>query len=155
MHFKLYAFHLIFNHILDSHTPIKDVKIRSRPNSYVTDGIISLMKTRDNRRKLARKTNDPLAWAAYKNFNRKVKRQLRFAGQEYVELQIRNNPSNTGCIWKTIRACITIKSASCKAYSKDDKVVADDFNEFFTSIGQTTVGKIKGLAQQSNYDITK
>ena len=152
---KLNAFHLMFNQILDSHAPIKNVKIRSRPNPYVTDEIISLMKTRDSWRKLARKTNDPLAWAAYKNFKREVKRELRFAEQEYVELQIRNNPSNTGCIWKTTRACIPKKSASRKAYSKDDKVVADEFNEFFTSIGQTTVGKIKSLAEQSNYDITK
>ena len=113
------------------------------------------MRTRDNWRKLARKTNDPLAWAAYKNFKREGKGELRLAEQEYVEQQIRNNPSNTGCVWKTIRVCIPKKSASRKAYSKDNKVVADEFNEFFTSIGQTTVEKIQSLADQSNYDLTK
>ena len=45
---KLNAFHLIFNQILDSHAPIKNVKIWSRPNPYVTDEIISLVKTRDS-----------------------------------------------------------------------------------------------------------
>ena len=73
------------------------------------------MRTRDNWRKLERKTNDRLAWAAYKNFKREVKRKLRLAEHEYVEQQIRNNPRNTGCIWKTIRACIPKKSASRKA----------------------------------------
>jgi hypothetical protein len=58
------------------------------------------MKTRDHWRKLARKTNDPLAWAGYKNFKREVKRELRFAEQEYAETQIRNNSNNTGCVWK-------------------------------------------------------
>ena len=48
---KLNAFHLIFNQILDLHAPIKNVKVRSRPNPYVTDENISLMRTRDNRRK--------------------------------------------------------------------------------------------------------
>ena len=45
------------------------------------------MKTRDYRRKVARKTNDPLAWAGYKNFKREVRRELRFAEQEYAETQ--------------------------------------------------------------------
>ena len=34
---KLNSFHLIFNQILDSHAPIKNVKIQSQPNPYVTD----------------------------------------------------------------------------------------------------------------------
>jgi hypothetical protein len=63
---KLNAFHLLFNPILDSHAPIKNIKIRSKPNPYVTDEIRSLMKMRDKWRKFARKTNDPLAWARYK-----------------------------------------------------------------------------------------
>ena len=45
------------------------------------------MKTRDYRRKVARKTSDPLAWAGYKNFKREVRRELRFAEQEYAETQ--------------------------------------------------------------------
>ena len=34
-------------------------------------------------------------------------------------------------------------------------MVADEFNEFFTSIRQTTVEKIQSLAEQRNYDLTK
>ena len=44
---KLNAFHLVFNQILDLHAPIKNVKVRSPPNPYVTDEIIFLMRTRD------------------------------------------------------------------------------------------------------------
>ena len=97
---KLKAFHLIFDDILDSYAPIKEVKIRSRPNPCVTEEIRALMKTRDYWR------NDPLAWAGYKNFKREVRRELRFAEQEYAETQIRNNSNNMGCIWKTIRSFI-------------------------------------------------
>ena len=141
---KLNAFHQISNHILDLHAPIENVKkVRSPPNPYVTVEIISLMRIRDNWRKLARKSNDSLAWAAYKNFKTEVKRELRSEEQEYIDQQIRNNPSNTGCIWKTIQACIPKKSASHKAYSEGDKLVADEFNEFFTSVGQC------------NYDLAK
>ena len=72
---KLNAFHLLFNPILDNHAPIKRTKIRGRSNPCVTDEIRALMKTRDKWRKLARKTNDPLAWSGYKNFKREVRRE--------------------------------------------------------------------------------
>ena len=45
------------------------------------------MKTRVYWRKLALKTNDPLAWAGYKNFKREVRRELKFAEQECAETQ--------------------------------------------------------------------
>lgn len=82
---KVNAFHLIFDDILDSYAPIKEVKIGSRPNPCITEEIRALMKMRDYWRKLARKANDPLAWAGYKNFKREVRRELRFAEQEYTE----------------------------------------------------------------------
>ena len=44
---KLYVFHQIFDDILDSYAPIKEVKIRIRPNPCVTEEIRSLMKMRD------------------------------------------------------------------------------------------------------------
>ena len=97
---KLNAFHLLFNPILDNHAPIKRTKIRGRSNPCVTDEIRALMKTRDKWRKLARKTNDSLAWSAYKNFKREVRREIRLAEQEYVTSEIQNNPNNTGSLWK-------------------------------------------------------
>ena len=39
---KLHAFNSLFNDILDEHTPIKTIKIRGRPNPYVTDEIQEL-----------------------------------------------------------------------------------------------------------------
>ena len=160
---KLNAFHLLFDDILDSYAPIKEVKIGSRPNHCVTEEIRALMKTRDYWRKLARKTNDPLdnnnnnklVWAGYKNFKREVRRELRFAEQEYAETQIRNNSNNMGCIWKTIRSFIPKKSVNRKSYSKEDKLVANKFNEYFTSIGQNTIDKIQSLANECNYDLTQ
>ena len=133
---KLNAFNLLFNPLLDDHAPIKKIKLRSRPNPCVTDEIRSLIRTKDYWRKIARKSNDPLDWAAYKNFKREVKRELRLAERGHVENQIRNNPNNPRCVWKTIR-----KSVKKKSFSDSDDEVAKEFNEFFKSIGQNTVGK--------------
>ena len=75
--------------------------------------------------------------------------------QEYAETQIRSNPNNMGCIWKTIRSFIPKKSVNRKSYSKEDKLVANKFNEYFTSIGQNTIEKIQSLANECNFDLTQ
>jgi len=152
---KLNAFNLIFDDILDSHAPIKEVKIRSRPNPCVTKEIRALMKTRDYWRKLARKTNDPLAWAGYKNFKREVRRELRLSEREYAETKIMKNSNNTGWIWKAIRSFIPKKAVNRKSYSKEDMTVANEFNKYFTSIGQNTIHKIQSLANECNYDLAQ
>ena len=38
---KLDAFHLLFDPILEQHAPIRRVKLRTRPNPFVTDEIIN------------------------------------------------------------------------------------------------------------------
>ena len=55
---RLNAFHILFNTILDKHASIKHVKLRTRPNPFVTDEIKVLMQTRDDWRRLAVKTNN-------------------------------------------------------------------------------------------------
>ena len=47
-----------------------------------------------------------------------------------------------------IRLCISKKYVSVRVYSDDDKTIADRFNQFFTSVGETTYQKIKQLANE-------
>ena len=51
---------------LDSHAPIKTVKLRSRPCPFVTQDIKYLMKTRDQLHRQYLQTRDDLDWS---NFN--------------------------------------------------------------------------------------
>lgn len=81
---KLYAFNLLFNDILNKHTPIKMMKIRGRPNPYVTEEMRDLMRTTDNCKKIAKKSKDPYAWLRYKICCREVKR-------EYINQQIQHH----------------------------------------------------------------
>jgi len=83
-----------------------------------------------------------------------LKRELRIAEREHLEEQIRNNPRDTRSIWKTIRSCIPKKSVVRKTYAKEEKLVDNDFNVFFTSVGQNSIQKIKTLAEQCNFDFT-
>ena len=59
--------------------------------------------------------------------------------------------NDTNAMWKTIRSCIPKKSVSRRVYSNDDKTVANRFNQFFTSIGETTNKKIKLFANECSY----
>ena len=79
---KLNAFNLLFNDIFDQHAPLKTFRVHGKPNPCVTDNIRALTRERDSWRRLAKRTNDPMAWSAYKNFRREVKREIRFAASE-------------------------------------------------------------------------
>ena len=140
---RLGAFNLLFNEVLDRQAPIGKIKGRNRPNPFVTDEIGGLMKTRDMWRKQARKTKDPLTWASYKTLRQEVKRELRIAEREYVAEQIKN------------RSCIPKKSRSQRTFSRDNKSVANEFNTYFSSVGQVTVDKIKSLADECKYNLAK
>ena len=152
---KIYAFDSLFTEILDRHAPVKTFKARCKPNPCVTDNIRGLMKTRDDWRKKAKKTNDPLSWTAYRYFRQEVKREIRIAEREFVAEQIQRNPNNTNNIWKAIRQCVPNKSTSQRTFSKSVKSVADEFNQFFVSVGQSTVDKITSLANECNLTLNQ
>ena len=151
---KLYAFNFLFNDILDKHAPIKMMKIRGRPNPYVTEEIRELMRIRDNWKKIAKKSKNSYAWLQYKICCREVKREIRLAEREYVNQQIQNNKNNTNCIWKSLRSCIPKKSTAQRSYSKDHKGVANEFNQFFSSVGENTIKKIKEMAATAECNYT-
>lgn len=117
------------------------IKLRGRPNPCITDGSKELMKVRDYRRSLARRTGDPGPRAEYKNLKCKVKREIRQTEREYAADQIKSNPNNSSCLLKTIRSSIPKKSASERSYSRDDTTLANEFNRFFTSVGRATIDK--------------
>ena len=109
------------------------------------------MKSRNYWCKRARRTDNPADWSTYKNLKHQVRKLITAAESEFVKDQIQNNPRNTNCIWKAIRLCLPKRSVTPKVYSKDDKTVADDFNNFFASVGKSTNSKIESLAEEHNF----
>ena len=115
---KLHAFDLLFNEILDHHTPIRSIKVRRKPKPCITEQTRELMKSRNYWRKIARRTYNPADWSTYKNLKHQVRKLIRAAESEFVKDQIQNNPRNTNCIWKAIRLCLSKRSVTPKVYSK-------------------------------------
>ena len=69
---RVHAFDSLFLDVLNDHAPIKQVKIKSKPNPYVTSGIKQLMRTRDEWHRSAIRTGDKLHWNAYRFFRQEV-----------------------------------------------------------------------------------
>ena len=103
------VFNELFLEVLNQHAPVKRVKIRSKPNPFITPEIRQLMRTRDQWRKLSGKTNDPLHWNGYRFFRQEVKREIRVAEKVQVRTQILDSNGNSNSIWKIINGCLPRK----------------------------------------------
>ena len=67
------VFNELFLEVLNQHAPVKRVKIRSKPNPFITPEIRQLMRTRNQiLAQTSGKTNDPLHWNRYRFFRQEV-----------------------------------------------------------------------------------
>ena len=148
------TFNTLFSEILNEHAPVKRIKIKSRPNSFVTPEIRQLMKTRDKWHKRAITTNDRLHWNAYRFFRQEVKRELRLAEKCHVRSEILNSKHNTNAIWKIINRCLPKKTHRHPNITSDQYVLANTFNEYFTSVGSLTAQKACELAHVHNFCVS-
>ena len=147
------TFNALFADVLDDHAPIKRIKIKTRPNPYITEEIRQLMKTRDLWHSRAIRSNDRLHWNAYRCFRQEVKRELRFAEKAHVRTELLNSKGNSNAIWKIINNCLPRKSRNRPFTTENTSVLANNFNEYFTSVGSVTAQKAFDLAIEHNFDI--
>lgn len=146
------TFNILFADILEAHAPIRRIKIKSKPNPYVTPEIRQLMKTRDKWHKKAIKTNDRFCWNAFKFFRQEVKRELRLAEKAHVQSEIIGSKGNTNAIWKIINRCLPRKSKILPNINDNPTNLADKFNEYFTSVGSLTAQKAYDLAMEYDFN---
>ena len=147
------VFNELFLEVLNLHAPVKRVKIKDKPNPFITLEIRQLMKTRDQWRKLARKTNDPLHWNGYRFFRQEVKREIRVAEKVPVRTQILDSNENSNSIWKIINQCLPRKQQDNFMASKDITEFANELNDFFASVGSMTAQKASDLALHHGLNI--
>ena len=107
---QVHAFNCLFQYVLNNHAPIKQIKIHSRPNPFVSTEIKGLMNTRDMWHKRAIKTNDRLHWNAYRHFRQEVKREIRLAEKEHVRSEILKSKCKTNSNWRILNRYIPRKN---------------------------------------------
>ena len=108
------------------------------------------MNQRDNAHRIAHKTHNARDWLIFGNIKRQVKTRLKLAESDFVWNEIQTNKNDPSGLWKTIKRCLPIWDSMKPTYSKEPSVIAQEFNEYFTSVGQKTAGKAKEITTTIN-----
>lgn len=53
-------------------------------------------------------------------------------------MKFRTHKNSPSSLWKTINRSISGNEKELQVYTKDQKVIADEFNQYFTSLGRNT-----------------
>ena len=133
---------------------MKYIKIKGRPHKFIGKEIKQLMKNRDQCLKSFRKSKNVEDWNNYRQLKNAVKSSITKAESNYVCNQIEKNKDNSKSMWKVIRGCLPSKERTKPNYRKDPELVANEFNNFFISVGKTAADKVRELADQNNISIT-
>ena len=99
---KLDAFSDLFLAGLDSHAPVKTVKLKQKPNRPITPAIKELITKRNQLHVKSRRTGSGMDWDVFMHLRQEIKRSIRQAERDYFNEQVTINKGNSGCIWKTI-----------------------------------------------------
>lgn len=132
----------IFLEIADFHAPIRRKKVKSEYNPWLTNEIKSMSYRRDYLKKKAVSLNSTPFYESYKRCRNQVNRLIKEVKANYYKSKL-ENCKNSKESWKTINEllnkqskCTTITEVivNCNKVS-GDKNIADEFNNFFTTIG--------------------
>ena len=142
---KVEHFNEKFLAVLERHAPVRKRKVRNRQCPFLDQEIKELMDERDQVHRVARVSGAVTDWEHYRWCRNEVKRRLYDAERIHVQKEMNGNQSSSA-MWKVIRNCIPSKEKSKPVYSRDMTELANEFNEFFTSVGARAAAESKRLA---------
>ena len=150
---KLSVFNDVFLSTLKKHAPVTTIKVRNRPCPYVTQEIKALMKERDQLHRKFQLSRDINDWQAYKDARNSVKNTLKNSEKNYVCNEVNTHKDDVGSLWKIINRIIPRKERPTHVYSKPTEQIANDFNEYFVSVGKLAANAAVQLAKDNHIDI--
>ena len=119
---KLKKFNDVLLSTLQSHAPIKTIRVRNRPCPYITQSIKDLMTYRDKLHRKFKLSRDNTDWISYRNARQSVKIALKKAEKEYVRGEVSAHKNNTASLWKIINRSIPTKEIPIQCYSQDPEL---------------------------------
>ena len=147
---QLNIFNDVLQSTLDSHAPVKTIRVRSRPCPFVTRDIKQLMDNRNSLHRRFLQTRDASDWEKYKVSRNTVKRVLTEAERSYTFQEVQENKNDPRSLWKIINRIIPSKEKERQVYAKNPKTVADEFNAFFSKVGRNAADAVAQLAEEVN-----
>ena len=95
------------------------------------------MGERDRLHGLFLKTRNYSDWCNFKAARNAVKTELIKAQRNHIYNEVMKHENNTGSLWKIIKDTVAYEEKETVVYSKDPKIVAEEFNHFFLLLGRT------------------
>jgi len=145
-------FKQIFIDVSNLHAPFKTMRLKQNHKPWVTYDIVALMHRRDYVHKLAVRSKNNEDWEEYKRLRNLVTQRIRDAKRNYFHQSFYQNRNDPKKLWKCIN----------KALGKDyhdsppSDLSANDFNDFFSSIGSKTVAaNVNSFNSNSNNTVWK
>ena len=147
-----------FNYILDKHIPLqkmsnKNFKRRFKP--WITQGILKSLKKRSDLHSRYLRAKDPgnklLIYNRFKIYRNMLVKLIRKSKQNHFAKHFSDNVKNLRQTWKGIRSILKLKnntdSLPTCIFDKGSSVtdpsqIANTFNSYFSSIGETLQSKI-------------
>ena len=147
---QLETFKNTLHSTLDLHAPVKTFKVRSRSNPFISCEIKEHMKSRDKFHRRFLQTRDKKDWEAYKESRNNVKDKLKKAASNYLSDEVEAHKNNSSSLWKIVNNIIPSKEKEKQVYIKDLKILVEEFNQYFTSVGRNTAVMASNLAKENN-----
>ena len=147
---QLNIFNDVLQSTLDSHAPVRTIKVRNRPCPFVTRDIKQLMDNRNSLHRRFLQTRDAPDWEKYKASRNTVKRVLTEAERSYTHQEVQENKNDPRSLWKIINRTIPSKEKERQVYTKNPKTVANEFNAFFSKVGRNASDTVAQLAEEIN-----
>jgi hypothetical protein len=132
-----------FLEISEIHAPTKTIRVKNRYNPWIDKEILILMYRRDFLKRKA--INNHLLWKEYKSIRNKVHKLCKLKKKAFFDNLIESNAKDSKSLWKSINK-LTGKSVQA---TPSPHISADNFNEFFATIGANVANKFGPL--DSNY----
>ena len=139
----------IFLDVANTHAPIKTRRVKSAHAPWLTDQIKSLSYQRDDLKKKAVRLNSEYYHKAYKKCRNQVTKLIKKCKIEYFNAKLKDCKNSKEC-WQTINKLLNKHSKSTTVNKVEvngiditgDANIAQEFNDYFCSVGPTLASNI-------------
>ena len=121
-----------FLSICDKHAPIRNFRVKTASNPWITKDILMLIYKRDFLHKRAIRNHDHQTLQRYRTLRNKVTSTIRKAKFNYYSHQINKLSNDSKSMWRTLKQVLPSK----KNYSSNSDINPEIFNDYFSTIGK-------------------
>lgn len=134
----------LFNKACNQHAPYKEKKVKGYLPEWINGEFLQLSKDRDFYYAKAHKTNNQADWNMARSLRNKVNNMKYYLKKNYCNEAVTKNMHDSKKLWKTIKKIIPSKSSNVPSVVNSESGLtnssndtANEFNKYFTSIGNT------------------